>query len=119
MSPVIKCLIFVKKFYEAKQRKNLTDTPIKQFMTPNKPKKSLCIGGATWSASSRVFNINYQRNTGLLELFNQSPQKDNNAVDLEAKVMEVNAIKVELAKKVKQLTEEKEAILGAYQSIFL
>lgn len=32
--------------------------------------------------------------------------------------MEVNAIKVELAKKVKQLTEEKEAILGAYQSIF-
>lgn len=119
MSPIIKCLIFVKKFYEAKQRKNLNDTPIKQFMTPNKPKTSLCIGGITWSASSRVFNINYQRNnTGLLELFNQSPQKDNNAVDLEAKVMEVNAIKVELAKKVKQLTEEKEAILGAYQSIF-
>lgn len=33
--------------------------------------------------------------------------------------MEVNAIKVELAKKVKQLSEEKEAILGAYQSIFI
>lgn len=59
ISPIIKCLIFVKKFYEAKQRKNLNDTTIKQFMTPNKPKTSLCIGGITWSASSRVFNINY------------------------------------------------------------
>lgn len=49
---------------------------------------------------------------------NISNNETNTNQDLETKIMEVNAIKVELAKKVKQLSEEKEAILGAYQSIY-
>lgn len=52
---------------------------------------------------------------------NNNVENNENSVneDLQTKIMEVNAIKVELAKKVKQLSEEKEAILGAYQSIIL
>lgn len=80
-----------------------------------------------------IYIMIQRANGGLLELFNTTPmpstqninnnnvENNENSVneDLQTKIMEVNAIKVELAKKVKQLSEEKEAILGAYQSIIL
>lgn len=58
ISPIVKCLAFVKKYYEIKLQKSnvVYVTPMKQISTPSKSiKRAYGISGVTWSAATHVY----------------------------------------------------------------
>lgn len=60
ITPIIRCLAFVKKYYELKIQKNNNayQTPMKQINTPSKSiKRAYGISGPIWSAATHVFII--------------------------------------------------------------